>query len=540
MDRRWLLAIAVRVGIALATDTFFQPDEFFQSLEVAHHAVFGYGHLTWEWVASRPIRSIVYPALNVAVYRLLSALDLDSTSALVWAPKVLHGLLAAATDISLLSLARRLAGERYVETAFYLSLSSFFHGLSLSRSLSNSAETALTTVALAQFPWDTARSAWKTDLSWSLLFAGVACAVRPTNAIIWTYMFAFLLWGLRTRLGDVAFVLVRGCFAGAVIAASIFLLDSWFYGEPTFTPLNFLLTNASSVSLFYGSSPWHYYLSQGIPVLCFPIVIWAGDGLSLAARRSSPTPIKVAAGLVAWTISVYSLAGHKEWRFLHPLLPLVHVLAAKSLVDGTPDAGPHPTARRVLGTPYRASMLAVSVGAVAYVALLHGRAQVEVVRYLRTLPAADSASVGFLMPCHSTPWQSHLHRPDLADGGRLWALGCEPPLEGQDVSAYKDQTDVFYDAPLEYLTARFPARVDGGFPPSPLPASKAGEGEVAGAYPWRHEWPQNLVFFGALLEIDGIKALLERLGYAEVWAVERGWEGDGRRTGGVRVWRFRS
>lgn len=42
------LALAVRVLIAVLTRSFFQPDEYFQSLEVAHHLVFGYGALTWE------------------------------------------------------------------------------------------------------------------------------------------------------------------------------------------------------------------------------------------------------------------------------------------------------------------------------------------------------------------------------------------------------------------------------------------------------------------------------------------------------------
>ena len=80
-----LLAVSVRVSIALATRTFFQPDEYFQSLEVAHHAVFGYGQLTWEWLAPKPIRSIVYPALNIPVYWLLKVLRLDDTAALVGA-----------------------------------------------------------------------------------------------------------------------------------------------------------------------------------------------------------------------------------------------------------------------------------------------------------------------------------------------------------------------------------------------------------------------------------------------------------------------
>ena len=81
-SRALLLAVAVRVGIALATRTFFQPDEYFQSLEVAHHAVFGYGQLTWEWLSPRPIRSIIYPALNIPVYWLVRVLNLDHTVAL--------------------------------------------------------------------------------------------------------------------------------------------------------------------------------------------------------------------------------------------------------------------------------------------------------------------------------------------------------------------------------------------------------------------------------------------------------------------------
>lgn len=83
MVNRSLLAIGVRVGIALATSTFFQPDEYYQSLEVAHHAVFGYGQLTWEWLTAEPIRSIVYPALNIPIYWTLKVLNIDDTSALV-------------------------------------------------------------------------------------------------------------------------------------------------------------------------------------------------------------------------------------------------------------------------------------------------------------------------------------------------------------------------------------------------------------------------------------------------------------------------
>lgn len=85
MKSRTIVSIALfwRIFIALGTRTFFQPDEYFQSLEVAHHLVFGYGHLTWEWLSDKPIRSILYPALNVPVYYALKWAGLDQTRLLV-------------------------------------------------------------------------------------------------------------------------------------------------------------------------------------------------------------------------------------------------------------------------------------------------------------------------------------------------------------------------------------------------------------------------------------------------------------------------
>ena len=78
-----LLAIAIRVLIALTTTTFFQPDEYFQSLEVAHHVVFVYGQLTWEWLAPNPLRGAFYPLLNLPVYGILKVFGLDGTRLLV-------------------------------------------------------------------------------------------------------------------------------------------------------------------------------------------------------------------------------------------------------------------------------------------------------------------------------------------------------------------------------------------------------------------------------------------------------------------------
>uniref|UniRef100_A0A8H7Y4E3 Mannosyltransferase n=1 Tax=Psilocybe cubensis TaxID=181762 RepID=A0A8H7Y4E3_PSICU len=230
---------------------------------------------------------------------------------------------------------------------------------------------------------------------------------------------------------------------------------------------------------------------------------------------------------ITWTILIYSFAGHKEWRFIHPILPLLHVFAAKSLVD--------------LSTDTRMSRKKKTT---------HWNGPIEVMHYIRQLPRHDlnQTTIGFLVPCHSTPGQSHLHRRDLA-GERMWQLGCEPPLQHQNLATYKDQTDVFFDNPKEYLLTYFPSQVDPSFPLSPFPSSIPGQPASLpyfsqrfnkSIYPWKHEWPQYLILFGDLLQQDGVQVLLEGQGYGEVWKAGREWEGEGKRKGAVRVWKWAS
>jgi phosphatidylinositol glycan class B len=72
-----------RIGLALLTRSIIYADEFFQSLEIAHNVVFGYGKLTWEWQPDIAIRSILYPALYAPIYWTLRVTDLDTTGLLV-------------------------------------------------------------------------------------------------------------------------------------------------------------------------------------------------------------------------------------------------------------------------------------------------------------------------------------------------------------------------------------------------------------------------------------------------------------------------
>ena len=100
-----LLPLILRSSSLLFPQTFFQPDEFYQSLEPAHQFVFGFGHLTWEWkdlplnfpvgtnahegewwtevVVGGRMRSWGWPGVFVVIYQILKMTGLDNTFLLV-------------------------------------------------------------------------------------------------------------------------------------------------------------------------------------------------------------------------------------------------------------------------------------------------------------------------------------------------------------------------------------------------------------------------------------------------------------------------
>lgn len=215
-----------------------------------------------------------------------------------------------------------------------------------------------------------------------------------------------------------------------------FFLDSLYFDIPTFTPLNFATTNLTSVSLFYGQSPWHYYLTQALPIalnIYLPYFILS----SWKILNSGHPHQKTSLYLTMWIISIYSILGHKEWRFIHPVLPLMLIIVARELVEHRlpPERDPDSRLRyRKIVNNFRIAFSKVWVLALLnllpgiYILGFHGRAQISVMAHLRSLNESDLRSVGFLMPCHSVPWHAYLHKPHLARNGNMWALSCEPPL----------------------------------------------------------------------------------------------------------------
>ncbi len=327
-------------------------------------------------------------------------------------------------------------------------------------------------------------------------------------------------------------------------------MDRLYYQVWTFPPLRFLHFNlAQSLAVLYGKNDWHYYLSQGFPLLLTTSLPFAIVGFGQALKPLSQTELRFAshttksmrcqlAITALFVPAVLSFISHKEVRFIYPLLPILHILAAKPVTQfftTTPPTPTHPIPSfQLRRTPILAALLAINILIAFYTTTIHQSGVIAVMDHLRHTyeqqpPPTHNMTVGFLMPCHSTPWRSHLIYPTL----HAWALGCEPPvnLNASERATYVDEADRFYADPLSFMRTEMAAPPHQDRPSAP--AHFLGRDENGTS---KKQWPEYLIFFEQLEET--LTLLLQGSGYKESWRVLNShWHDDWRRKGDVLVWR---
>jgi len=233
-----------------------------------------------------------------------------------------------------------------------------------------------------------------------MILASLAVLLRPTSIITFLLLLPF---SLSKNL------LLHAIVIGPTTLLSTLTLDTWYFRRPTLPAWNFLKFNLlHDISVFYGTMAWHYYFTQGLPLLLATFLPFTVHGLVSHLR----TPFTV---LLVGIVLAFSCIGHKEVRFLSPLTPLLLTLSGYS-ISRLPKS-----LRTYAVVP---GVLLLHLSAAYYVTRIHQVGVIDVMHYLRTTTPQHS-SVGFLMPCYSTPWQSYLQRPDL----ELWKLSCDPPLQ---------------------------------------------------------------------------------------------------------------
>ncbi|KAK4431922.1 GPI mannosyltransferase 3 [Sesamum alatum] len=439
------ICLVTRIINSLLVQTYFNPDEHWQALEVAHRIAFGYGHLTWEW--KKGIRSYLHPILFAALYKALAFLRLDSPWFMVRAPRLVQSVFAAVGDLYLYKFSQVLFGDNVATWALVAQLTNWFMFFCIPRTLSNSLETILTLVSLYYWPCLRRTSSGAVPCGsrkWALVLAAIACAIRPTSAITWIYVGFLELLMTRNKL---KFVLLEVVPIGGLVLGLTFLLDRQLYGSWVVVPINFLKFNFfSSGGDYYGTHAWHWYITQGFTVMVFTYLPFSVAGVIMSKEWKLP-------GLILWVLGTYSLLGHKEFRFVLPVLPIALMFSGYSLANlGKCELSKRKV--KEISSSHKKRSLKLQLAVVfllvtnfpmaIYMSMIHQRGTEDVMHYLSNEARENKVkSILFLTPCHATPYYSTLHH-----NIPMRFLDCTPSEEKGII----DESDQFLDDPLGFAT----------------------------------------------------------------------------------------
>lgn len=319
---------------ALVVRTYFNPDEYWQSVEVAHLMAFDYGLKTWEWQDDSRLRGYAHPFIFAALYKLLAFAGVDSRTCIAVAPRLLQSMFVSIYDLFVYKLARRIFGEVAGKWALFASVVNWFTFYCMIRTYSNSVEAIFSVIAFYYWPWgngqgddkkEPERKGVLSDRFVALFFAALACVLRPTNAGIWVWLGVSHLVKTRSAL---KFIFLEVLPIGALMLGLAAYIDRLYYGEWTFVPYNFVLFNViKGGSELYGVNFALYYFLEAFPVMLFTFYPVFLLGVKVASKH------RELFWVILWTKLFFSINKHKEYRFVLPVLPLAIVYCGRGLSE---------------------------------------------------------------------------------------------------------------------------------------------------------------------------------------------------------------
>ena len=306
-----VFGLGARLFFAFHDDGLLWPDEYYQSLEPAHRAVFGYGWQAWEFLEGA--RHWTLPGLIAAVMKLAELVGLDYLPAV----RVVFCLAGAATGLGVHRLARAQGASPLASSigACVFALMGFAVYVA-PRAMGESLSALPITFAFALLLEAPSRA----RLGGAGVLLSLAVGLRLQNGLFCLGALG-LLWsaGRRRDAGVLLGVLTAGALAYGA-------LDALTWGAPFHSARQYLRFNLlEGRSSSFGTSHFFHYAralvtAEGLTVL--PLV-----GLTVYGARGKAAVPLICLGFFL----IHSAIPHKELRFLFPLLPLVCAQAALGL-----------------------------------------------------------------------------------------------------------------------------------------------------------------------------------------------------------------
>jgi hypothetical protein len=301
---------AARLHLALTDQGIYWPDEIYQSLEPAHRLVFGYGLVAWEFL--KGARSWAFPGLIAGLLKLAQLSGLDSPRAYLTLVRSTMAAIGTLTIWAVYRLSRRLGAEPlfaavgaaswaggalfiyFAPRAMTECLSALVVPLGFADALSESPPTVSSQVQLRGAAW---------------LAASVF--LRLHNALFCVALLVGLALQRRfLQLGRTSIVFAVGAFALGLLDRLTW--GHWFQSSIEYLRFNLVEGKAAQ----WGTAGPGFYarvLWSAMPAWTVIVTLTL-----LAAVRRVPLLV----GAIVLFLLAHVGVGHKEIRFILPVLPL--------------------------------------------------------------------------------------------------------------------------------------------------------------------------------------------------------------------------
>ncbi|KAH9259345.1 hypothetical protein BASA81_002388 [Batrachochytrium salamandrivorans] len=293
-------------------------DETFNYLEAAHYSLHGTGMQTWEYAPQYGLRSWFYVELHLVPIR-LARLVLGEGLTKAQELLVLRGVLVGLSSWFEAMLASAVGSKFQSPAAAWLTavVLGTSAGMGHARRSMLPSSTCMMCFTLAQALWMRNRPQAALLVGSFSVLVSWPFAALPYIPIGLEVLFDKEAGGVRVIVQIVILALVLFALLPGVV-------DSYFYGKPTFAALQMVLYNALGASgggaHLYGVEPWTFYFKNLF--LNFNLVL----PVSLAATCMLPvlgnTHVRVYHSLgFLLAFGLFQSMPHKEERFLFQLYP---------------------------------------------------------------------------------------------------------------------------------------------------------------------------------------------------------------------------
>ncbi|KAL7671247.1 hypothetical protein ACOME3_006148 [Neoechinorhynchus agilis] len=314
-------------------------DEVFNFYEPLHWMVYGHGMQTWEYAPQFALRSYAYLAPFAGYLCFLK--PFISKPNLFFFFRSLLAFLHTTAEVHFIGGVQEQYGNE---------VSKVLAVVLATNTGMNRASTCFVNNSITMMLIMASYGSWfKGHLITSIVLMAASCILGWTYAAIIGLPIAI---DIIFRRKNIHIFVLSSLLSGILITIPMVIVDSWFYGKWTLTPLNHVLYNLPWIknilnmesgneftrSTLYGVESWTFYLKNAIlnfnvlaPIALIPITLSLLIKLRIETKHRQHVPIWfIGFGIVIWSAVLLS-SPHKEDRFMYPVYPLVCLLATFGL-----------------------------------------------------------------------------------------------------------------------------------------------------------------------------------------------------------------